>query len=444
MKRIILMLALRLDEEKRNKMKKNNKGYMLVELILSSVLAMTIAFYLINLTYDLKNKDEDLYQSIQYETVKTAITKNIMNDLENLTVTEIQSSTKEENTVKTYNHLLTVKKGEVEELRNIQIKTQTKEQLETTIYYGKWDETTQTFVKNDLSYYEKKIDPTLVIKEIKYNESTNSNHYLSILIPIESMYTNEHYDIKLFVEKEDFHLPQYLNTVSQGSYVQFTGTNGCQRDQCNGINPNYVDSTNQGTCYTCSGNANKNFFYSGFRVAYIKEDTVYLISASSPECLATDNNGTAFSTCTTTSLETAGLKKHFANLNQAAQKYCNKDFAYEGVCNSNSAWNMNANDFKEITQKEITYCATKTKNTECGYNQELIDIGGYYWISALNNLTATQAFYWTPTLSLKKVYYDDSKTSFNFGIRPVLRLRANVKIESGTGTAEDPYRLKTE
>ena len=105
---------------------------------------------------------------------------------------------------------------------------------------------------------------------------------------------------------------------------------------------------------------------------------------------------------------------------------------------------MNANDFKEITQKEITYCATQTKNTECGYNQELIDIGGYYWISALNNLTATQAFYWTPTLSLKKVYYDDSKTSFNFGLRPVLRLRANVKIESGTGTAEDPYRLKTE
>ena len=144
---------------------------MLVELILSSVLAMTIAFYLINLTYDLKNKDEDLYQSIQYETVKTAITKNIMNDLETLTVTEIQSSTKEEDTVKTSNHLLTVKKGEIEELRNIQIKTQTKEQLETTIYYGKWDETTQTFVKNDLSYYEKKLDPTLIIKEIKYKSS---------------------------------------------------------------------------------------------------------------------------------------------------------------------------------------------------------------------------------------------------------------------------------
>ena len=63
-------------------MKLNRKGYMLIELILSSVLAMTIAYYLLNLTYKFKDKNEDVYNSTYLVTDKILITKNIMNDLE--------------------------------------------------------------------------------------------------------------------------------------------------------------------------------------------------------------------------------------------------------------------------------------------------------------------------------------------------------------------------
>ena len=59
-------------------MRQNNKGYMLVELVLASVLAITIALYLLNLTYQFKNKNDDIYQSLTYSSDKIAITKNIM------------------------------------------------------------------------------------------------------------------------------------------------------------------------------------------------------------------------------------------------------------------------------------------------------------------------------------------------------------------------------
>ena len=93
-------------------MKLNKKGYMLVEIVLSSVLAMSIALYLLNLTYQFKNKNEDIYQSISYSSDKIAITKNIMNDLDNQIITKIEK--KEHNEV-----ILTSKSGTLEEKKFI-------------------------------------------------------------------------------------------------------------------------------------------------------------------------------------------------------------------------------------------------------------------------------------------------------------------------------------
>ena len=42
-------------------MKLNRKGYMLVEIVIASVLAMGIGYYLLNLTYKFKNNSEDIY-----------------------------------------------------------------------------------------------------------------------------------------------------------------------------------------------------------------------------------------------------------------------------------------------------------------------------------------------------------------------------------------------
>ena len=180
-------------------MKLNQKGYMLVELVLSSVLAMTIALYLINLTYQFKNKNEDIYQSITYSKDKIVITKNIMNDLDNQIVTFIKTDSTKTGDKTIYNNYLTVisKKDSTENFRNIQI-VQSKEG--TSIFYGKWNKNTNSFDKSDVSYYEKKLDKSLIVRNVKI-ETNESDDFLSITIPIESMYTKERYDIKLLVSK---------------------------------------------------------------------------------------------------------------------------------------------------------------------------------------------------------------------------------------------------
>ena len=70
----------------------NNKGYMLVEIIIASVLAFSVAYYLLNLTYDFKDKNEDVYFSTATLSDKINITKNIMNDLEGKEVVIINNS----------------------------------------------------------------------------------------------------------------------------------------------------------------------------------------------------------------------------------------------------------------------------------------------------------------------------------------------------------------
>ena len=76
-------------------MKLNRKGYMLVEMILASVIAMSIAYYLLNLTYKFKDKNEDIYNSTVLIADKILITKNIMNDFDGKIV-ELDSKTDKE------------------------------------------------------------------------------------------------------------------------------------------------------------------------------------------------------------------------------------------------------------------------------------------------------------------------------------------------------------
>lgn len=63
--------------------KMNNKGYMIVEIIVASVLAMTIAYFLFDLVIKLKEK----YDYVQTDTIltadKTVITNEILGDLYN-------------------------------------------------------------------------------------------------------------------------------------------------------------------------------------------------------------------------------------------------------------------------------------------------------------------------------------------------------------------------
>ena len=59
----------------------NRKGYMLVEIILASVIAFGIAYFLINLTIKLKNKNDDMFVETLVETDRAIITNKIMENI---------------------------------------------------------------------------------------------------------------------------------------------------------------------------------------------------------------------------------------------------------------------------------------------------------------------------------------------------------------------------
>ena len=217
-----------------------------------------------------------------------------------------------------------------------------------------------------------------------------------------------------------------LSSAHPGSYVKYTGNNGCKGKACEGQNANYVSDTNMGYCYSSSYKYNAN----GWRIAYIKDDTAYLTSAGSPECMCTDSDGAIGTSCTT--LESAtGVPRHLANLNKKALTYCNSTYAYGEKCDSASAWNMVDVDFRTITGTTLSTAFNK-KNYN---NYSIINNGGYYWFATSNASTNNTAFVWDPNV----LYVDSHASHIGNGLRPVLRLAASVRITGGSGTYKDPY-----
>ena len=223
-----------------------------------------------------------------------------------------------------------------------------------------------------------------------------------------------------------------LNTVEVGSYVQYTGNNGCSGKACEGQNANYVDDNDMGYC-----NANnQGFIVNGWRVAYIKDGSAYLISAGSPECMCTSKDGTAGTSCSDHE-ETNGVPQHLANLNAKALTYCNSTYSYNNVCNSSSSWNMNTDDFQSITGDSLSTAFNKISGYYNRYS--LINNGGYYWFATPYSSSSTRTFVWGS--HDRSVNYSIDSRYAN-GLRPVLRLRSSVVVVSGRGTYKDPYVIQ--
>ena len=60
------------------KNRKNSKGYMLVEIILASTIAFALAYFMLELTLKLKEKNDDLLVATLMATDKTIISNKIM------------------------------------------------------------------------------------------------------------------------------------------------------------------------------------------------------------------------------------------------------------------------------------------------------------------------------------------------------------------------------
>lgn len=72
-------------------MKINNKGYLLVEIVIAAVIAFAIAYFLFDLTVNLGNKEEDYYINTLLETDKLIMTKDIMNDISSYNLVSVTS-----------------------------------------------------------------------------------------------------------------------------------------------------------------------------------------------------------------------------------------------------------------------------------------------------------------------------------------------------------------
>lgn len=150
-------------------MKLNRKGYLIVEIIVASVLAMGIAFFLVRLTISFSRTDEDIYKSITFTNNKNIITNKIMDDINDYTLTKVEKT------------------------------------ADNTVDFTYWDEYNLKKFKNTLKIenqnitygdYAKNMGNALKIRNM---EVATNDKYTSIVIPITNIYNDEDYSIKLFI-----------------------------------------------------------------------------------------------------------------------------------------------------------------------------------------------------------------------------------------------------
>jgi len=140
----------------------NNKGYMLVEIIVSSVIALTMAYFLMEITIKMVNKNNDYYVDSVLLTDKLVVTKEIMDDINNKVLINVRVSNNQVD--------LEFNDGP----KSLIIDTSNK-----SITYGS---------------YEKKLSDELNISGL--NISTNNN-ILTISFDAYTNYSNENYGINI-------------------------------------------------------------------------------------------------------------------------------------------------------------------------------------------------------------------------------------------------------
>lgn len=234
--------------------------------------------------------------------------------------------------------------------------------------------------------------------------------------------------------------PKLYDLVELGDYISYTGdsTNGCSGNQCSGWNASQTNTDvyeNYGYCYS----ANYKYYVYGWRVLYKTDNSVYIVSAGAPECVAgTSDDPTTNKT----------------NLNTAALKYCNVLYLDGGECTTDTAHALNGKDFTLFTSQyngssnvrylnayedsnasSSTTCNKAGQTRNCGYNNYVIDNGGYYWFSSA--ASATETFFWYPRYR----YVDTFSSDYAHGVRPVLKLDSSILATGGAGTMTNPYTI---
>ncbi len=199
---------------------------------------------------------------------------------------------------------------------------------------------------------------------------------------------------KLEVKATDDKLAK-LSSAKSGSYVEYSGNNGCNGNSCNGISNT-----------SCSSALN------GWRIAYKDNNHAYLISAGNIECL---------------NIKTNTAKTQLDNIKNASRKYCNKLYV-DNNCNESDVW----------TSIRSTVDSMKSQAST-----DVVNGGGNYWLAESQTVGASYNEYliWY-NVSRNSYAYHEGTGPHNWGIRPVIRLSSEIHIISGEGTVSSPYIIR--
>lgn len=267
-----------------------------------------------------------------------------------------------------------------------------------------------------------------------------------------------------------------LNTMKVGDYVAYVGIGGkvgnnevnCQiggdvtnkkNEAVNSCLGQNITDNDDSYGY---GSSDSAFVSKGWRIAYIKDKKVMLVSGGVPEKFEynfSDKNMTSYI------------------LNTNALKYCNSNFVdgdctcldeeNDGYCDKTSSdvWAIDNTDFYYMTKainggigkrldesvsslgdiggylNEILYCNINDSNTmikDCGFGNSLIDVGSDYTFSISNSdrICEWKEFH---KGRYRGIYCSDKLENNNVKIRPVVKLSSSVYVIGGTGTINDPY-----
>ncbi len=169
-----------------------------------------------------------------------------------------------------------------------------------------------------------------------------------------------------FSKKEDITIyahweKDYLNTKDVGSYVSYSGNNGCSGIACEGKNESNIKAKHQ-----------------GWRIAYKKDNIVYLIPANGVESTAKEQFSTIISK--------VSYQTIFNQDNNYKQEYYfaeNYDFDQETglfrlINPTNEAILVTSSNYQELIDKKPYFCSTYATNwnprEKCG---EISKISGY-------------------------------------------------------------------
>ncbi len=169
----------------------NNKGYMLIEIVLAAVITFTIAFSLLNMIIKFKNKNEDIYNDTKLINDKVNITKNIMNDMEGYKVVETNVTTTGSGSKQIQNVDITLTKENGSETTKKRIIIDKKN---STVTYG--NVVNEEITVGNVSYYKKVLQASTEVGTVSISDEGSTK---IITMPISSIYSKKKHYINIIL-----------------------------------------------------------------------------------------------------------------------------------------------------------------------------------------------------------------------------------------------------